>query len=253
MSSNIHETLGLYPHCLQCLPIRQRPTPPVHITSTLLKTRTIDILHTKHHMPNLLKHPSYPKAIRQVRFRRPRQHPLIVPLGPLQDPLPGDGKLPAADIPDMLGDALLANSKQRLVHLGKVRADILLVDIDLSRGPGVHICRTAWVVLAAEIDVALCGDGLEAEIAQRDAGFGAEEVVVPLVLVRVDEDGVGGKLVVEVDDVGEVGGCFAAAAGVWDEEVRGGFVVGGVDEGDGVAVLSSISIWLGLEEAEGRV
>jgi hypothetical protein len=55
-------------------------------------------------------------------------------------------------------------------------------------------------------------------------------------LVGVDEDGVGGELVVEVDQVGEVGGCFAAAGGVGDEEVRSGFAVGGVDEGDGVAV-----------------
>jgi hypothetical protein len=100
-------------------------------------------------------------------------------------------------------------------------------------------------VFAAEVDVALCGDGLEAEIAQRDTGFGAEEVVVPLVLVGVDEDGVGGELVVEVDDVGEVGGCFAAAGGVGDEEVWSGFGVGGVDEGDGVAVcLGSAYGWV---------
>lgn len=204
-------------------------------------------------MPDLLKHPPDPKAIRQVRLRRPCQHPFIVPLLALQDPFPADGKLRATDIPNMLGDTLLANPKQRLVHLGKVRADILLIDINLRWGPGVHICWAAWFVFAAEVDVALCSDGLKAEIAQRDVGFGAKEVVVPLVLIGVDEDGVRGKLVVEVDDVGEVGGCFAAAGGVGDEEVRNGFAVGGVDEGDGVAVLPNISIFLGLKKLEGRV
>jgi hypothetical protein len=29
----------------------------------------------------------------------------------------------------------------------------------------VHVCRAAWVMFAAEVDIAVGGDGLEAEIA----------------------------------------------------------------------------------------
>ena len=53
---------------------------------------------------------------------------------------------------------------------------------------------------------------------------------MPLVGIRVDEDGILRKLVVEVDDEGKVGGGFAAANSTRNKEVGGRGLVGRVDE-----------------------
>lgn len=62
---------------------------------------------------------------------------------------------------------------------------------------------------------------------------------MPLFGVGVDEDGVFGELVVEVDDVGEVGGGFPTAQGWRDEKSRFGLFVGRVDKRRPVAYRSS--------------
>lgn len=206
------------------------------------KGGVLDILHSKNHMPHLLKHPPHAKTVGQLRIRRPLQHAFVVMSRPLQNARPADGKLPAADVADVVGHLLLADVEQRLVHLREEGADVVFVDVDLRRGPGVHVGRTARVVLAAQVDVALRVDGLEPQVAQGGAGARPEQVVVPLVAVRVDEDGVVRQVVVVVDDEGEVGGGFSTARGSGDEEVRFGGGVGGVDEGGGSAGQISIQV-----------
>lgn len=153
-------------------------------------------------MPHLLKHPPDAKTIRQLRLRRPLKHPLVIVSRSLEDPFPAHGELSAADIADMLGNLLRADIEESLVDLGEVRADVIFFDVNLRRVPWVDARRTTRVMLAAEIDISLRVDGFETEMGQHGAGARAEEVVVPLVDVGVDEDGVLRELVVEVYDVG---------------------------------------------------
>lgn len=62
--------------------------------------------------------------------------------------------------------------------------------------------------------------------------MGTEEVIVPLVEVRVDEDGILRELVIEVDDEGKVGGGFAATNSTRNKEIGSRGLVGRVDEGN---------------------
>lgn len=87
----------------------------------------------------------------------------------------------------------------------------MVVDVGLSRVERVDARRAAWVVLTTEVDVAMGIDGLQSEVSQCVCRIGTEEVIVPLLGIGVDEDGVLWKLVVEVDDIGEIRWGFAAA------------------------------------------
>lgn len=181
-------------------------------------------------MPDLLIHPSHAETIRQLRLIGPLQHALVVLAGPLQDAFSADGKLSAAHISDMLGHLLGRDAQQRLVHFGEESADVVLFDINLSRVPGVHTRGTSRVVLAPKVHVTLRVDGLESEVPQCGAGVRTEEVIMPLVEVRVNEDGILRKLVVEVDDERKVSGGLATADGTRDKEVRGRGLIGRVDK-----------------------
>lgn len=55
-------------------------------------------------MPHLLKHPSDPVIICQVRISRPVQHPLIVAPRTFPNSFTADGKLTAADVSNMRWD-----------------------------------------------------------------------------------------------------------------------------------------------------
>lgn len=187
-------------------------------------------------MPDLFKYPPHPKTIRQFRLRRPPQHPLVVRAGPLADPLAADGKLPAAHVPDVLGDLIGPDVEQRLVDLWEEGANVILLNVDLRRIPRIHARRTPRVVGAPQIHVPLRVDRLQAHVREGILRHGPEEVVVPLVGVGVDEEAVGGETVVEIDDVGEVGGGLAAAGGAWDLKAGVWAGIGAVDERDGVAV-----------------
>lgn len=219
-------------HCLQCFARRQRPAPSVSIASALFITRTIYVLHAENNMPHLLKHPPDAKTIRQLRLRRPLEHTLVIVSRSLQDPFPAYGELSAADIADMLGDLLRTDVEERLVDLREERADVVFFDVNLGRFPRVDTRWATGVMLAAEIDVSLGVDGFETEMGKHRAGPWAEEVVVPLVNVGVDKDGVLRELIVEVYDVGEIGGGLATASCRRDKKVRGGRGICSIDERD---------------------
>ena len=87
-------------------------------------------------------------------------------------------------------------------------------------------------MLAPKVHITLRVDGLKSEVLQRGAGMGTEEVIMPLVEVRVDEDGILRKLVVEVDDEGKVCGGFATTDGAWNKKVGGRGLIGRVDKGN---------------------
>lgn len=181
-------------------------------------------------MPQLLHDPADAKVIRQGRRGRPVQNAPIVLPRPRQDPLSTDGKLAAAHVPDRGGDLVRGDVEDLLVGGGEGGADILVRDVDGGGIQRVDAGRAAGVVFAAQVDVAEGVDGVKAETAEGIAGEGPEEVVVPLFGVGVDEDGVVGEVVVEVDDVGEVGRGFAAAQGRGHEEAWFGGVFGRVNK-----------------------
>lgn len=183
-------------------------------------------------MPDLLIHPSHAKAIRQLRLLCPFQHALVVFAWPFQDPFSADGELSAAHISDVFGHLLSRYAQDRLIHFWEKRADVVLLNIDLCRAPRVHARGTSRVVLAPKVHVTLRVDGLKSEVLQRGAGVGTEEVIVPLVEVRVDEDGILRELVIEVDDEGKVGGGFAATNSTRNKEIGSRGLVGRVDEGN---------------------
>ena len=89
-------------------------------------------------------------------------------------------------------------------------------------------------MLAAKVDVAVCVDSLEADVAQGVDRVGAEEIIVPLFGEGVDEDGVGGEAIVKPDNVGQVRGGFAAAPCRRLEEVLSRRLFGGKHKGDTV-------------------
>ncbi|GMG34352.1 unnamed protein product [Aspergillus oryzae var. brunneus] len=139
---------------------------------------------------------------------------------------------PVSDIADMLGDLLRTDVEERLVDLREERADVVFFDVNLGRFPRVDTRWATGVMLAAEIDVSLGVDGFETEMGKHRAGPWAEEVVVPLVNVGVDKDGVLRELIVEVYDVGEIGGGLATASCRRDKKVRGGRGICSIDERD---------------------
>lgn len=183
-------------------------------------------------MPDLLIHPSHAETIRQLRLICPLQHTLVVLTWPFQDPFAADGELSAAHVSDVFGHLLSRYAQYRLVHFREKRADVVLLDIDLCRAPGVHARGTSRIVLAPKVHITLRVDGLKSEVFQRGAGMGTEEVIMPLVEVRVDEDGILRKLVVEVDDEGKVCGSFATTDGAWNKKVGGRGLIGRVDKGN---------------------
>lgn len=187
-------------------------------------------LHPENDMPHLLKHPPDPKTIRHATIDRPPPHPLIVPSLPLPDPLPAHDKLPAAHIPDLRRHLATRHVEQLHVHISKVRANILAADVDIGGLERVDPDGASRVVRAAQVHVAAAADGVEAQVAKEGPVGGTEQVVVPLVRVRVDKGCVSGEGVVVVDYEGEVGYCFAAAMSGRDQWEAGfGRFRGGVD------------------------
>lgn len=85
------------------------------------------------------------------------------------------------------------------------------VDVSLSRAERVDARRAAWVVLTAEVDIAMGVDGLQPDVSQCVYGIWTEKVIVPLLGICVDEDRVLWKLVIEVNDIGQISWSFAAA------------------------------------------
>lgn len=117
-------------------------------------------------MPQFLQDPTHSKFIRQLRSRSPVQYSLIVLLRPRPNPLSSNSELPTANIPNFAGNPFDGNVEDRLVCVGKVCADIMGVDVGLRRAQGVHACRTAWVELAAEVDISMSIDGLISDVSQ---------------------------------------------------------------------------------------
>lgn len=85
------------------------------------------------------------------------------------------------------------------------------VDVGLSRVERVNARRTAWIVLTAEVDIAMGIDGLQPDVFQCVYAVWTEEVIVPLLGICVDEDRVLWELVIEVNDIGQIRWSFAAA------------------------------------------
>jgi hypothetical protein len=107
----------------------------------------------------------------------------------------------------------------------------VILDIGLGRTEGVYTRRTTRVVLTSQVDVSVSVNRLEPDVSQRIVCEGTEEIVVPLLGVRVYEDGVIGEAIVEVDDVGKIGRGFSTAPSGRDEQTRLGGFLGGVNEG----------------------
>lgn len=89
---------------------------------------------------------------------------------------------------------------------------------------------TAWYTRATQVDKPVCIHRFISEETQGGRGLGAEEVVVPLVVVGVDEDSIGRELIVVGDNISQVGGGFVAHGGMRNEESWLGFGVHRIDK-----------------------
>lgn len=137
----------------------------------------------------------------------------------------------AAHVRNFTGYLVSGYVEDLLIRIGKVCADVVILDIGPGRTEGMYTRRTTRVVLTSQVDVPVSVNRLEPDVSQRIVCQGTEEIVVPLLGVCVYEDGVRGKAIVEVDDVGKIGRRFSTAQSGRDEQTRLGGFLGGVNEG----------------------
>ena len=187
-------------------------------------------LHPENHMPDLLKHPAHPEAIRHAARDRPLAHPLVIRPRPLQDPFPAHGKLPAAHVAQLLGHAAARHVEQLHVHVSEVCAYVTAADVDVGGLERDDADGAARVWVAAQVDVAAAAHRVEAQVLEQRRRIGSEDIVMPLRRVGVHEGHVGGQDVVVVDYEGQIGYRFAAAMARGNERVtRLGRFRGGID------------------------
>ena len=176
-------------------------------------------------MPQILKHPPTPRIV-QLRVDQPLLHADVIPNRPRQYRIPRHRKLRTTRRPhrDLVVVRLIEDgrvswqrtrsARPRVEQRGGCIAHDAGPGIAGDVGVGAAAVRAAGVPVAAEIDVAGAGDGVEAEELEGvDVGVegrvgvpGCEEAGA----VGVDECDCGGEGWVVVDDVGEVGHGFFA-------------------------------------------
>ena len=176
-------------------------------------------------MPQILKHPPAPRII-QLRVDQPLPHADVIPNRPRKYRVPRHRKLRTTRRPhrDLVVVRLVEDrcicrqrtrpSRPRVEQRGRCIAHDARPGVAGDVGVGAAAVRAAGVPVAAEIDVAGAGDGVEAEELEGvDVGVegrvgvpGGEEAGA----VGVDEGDGGGEVWVVVDDVGEVGHGFFA-------------------------------------------
>lgn len=151
-------------------------------------------------MPRVLQHTAA-EVIAQSRPHQPLPVRDVVLERPLLDCLPPDGELRAAGHADDLrdnhaGEKLLEG---RLVHVLRVHGLISLGLVVVNER--LNLGRAAEDPGAAQIDVALLAESVEAEALEERKRIVVWIVVVPLKTLGVVEDDVAGEGVVSLDDI----------------------------------------------------
>lgn len=179
-----------------------------------------DILNSRpaeQNMPKLLQGPANTIIIREIRGHNPVQDVLVIRLGSGMHLLPADGKLTAACMAHDLWNLLHGHLQQIRVQFEKFLRHIVIFVIDrlpFHGDKGVGAARDAG---ASQIDVALGVDGLVTQEAESSLGFGTG-IVVPLLIVGVDENRVRREIVVVVHEVRQISTGFVALYGARNEE-----------------------------------
>lgn len=132
-------------------------------------------------MPRILHNPAT-QLIPQRRLHQPPPKPLIIPPRPLQNFLPGNAKLRTTRRTHSLGHGLTG---KQLHEAGlEVLAGMHVLAVGV--GEGVDLGGAAEDPGAAEVDVAVVEEVLEAEVFEHGEAVVVGVVVVPLVALRVE-------------------------------------------------------------------
>ena len=202
----------------------------------------MDGVHSEDNVPHLFKYPTDSEAIGDSTLERPMAHSHVVTLRPLADAVSGDGKLAAADVANMFGHLGGRNIEKLHVDVGKIGADIVAHDVNVSWLVGMDANGTAGVMLATKVEEASFTDSVKTQVLKNVGGLGTQNIVVPLVGASVDESDNGGEGVVVVDDKGKVGDGFSATVTGRDELVAALWGPGGaVDVGSPSEKSQSVS------------
>lgn len=189
----------------------QRTTPAVVITAALLqagaaaknvsviiagkgggKVNILHRLHSKQNVPELLNSPADSVAVGKVGVGNPVENAFVGLARTFADALAGQDKLTAAQVANSLGNLVHWHLQQVRVQFeeGVVDIGVLVVNrLLVDRNKGVGAARDAS---ASQVDEAVGVDRLVAEETQSSTGLGTKQLVVPLLIVGVDKDVVGG-------------------------------------------------------------
>ena len=104
-----------------------------------------------------------------------------------------------------------------------------------------YCALAARPVCASQIGVSVFTDCFVAEVWKNVLSFRPCHVVVPLFWPAVYEDAIWCEVIIVADDIAQIGACFVAFSGVWDEEMLISLLVQAVDIRYAFAVVAGLA------------